>query len=395
MKKTRSLMAMLVMLALLVSLVSITASAAETLTSSIDFTTLTPSQDVDTAVAAIKAAGAVDAGNLKLAGNFGYPVANPGGYMGEGWFIQKLEAPAGETLTSAKLELGYWLVTPAATQGYVQVHVSSDGTTYAMVKEYKEGNGKAFENSEIKDTIDLPVSAGQTAIYVKVVVQHWETWEGAAISSSKLTATAGKDEPVVTDPTVSYINFAALAGSEDLNTAIATIKAAGAVDAHNLKLAGNFGYPLANPGGYAGEGYVVQKVSAPEGKSLSGAKLELAYWLTTNASQGYVRVLASADGVNYTQIKEFNEGNGKSFENSVQNATVDIPVADGQKDVYVQIVVQHWDTWEGAALESSKLTATVSGAAPSNPGTGDIVATVFALMAVCAAGIVVTTKKIR
>ncbi len=169
---------------------------ADTLVSELDFTAMAGSQDVATAVQTIKDAGAVDAGNLKLAGNSSVNKANPGGYAGEGWYIQKVSAPEGQILTSGKLDLGYWLAT-ADPQGYIEVYASADGAEFSKIWECREGKGSSV-NVDLfmsEDTIEIPVAADQTELYVKVVMAHWTSYEGAAVAYSNLSATAAEPTP--------------------------------------------------------------------------------------------------------------------------------------------------------------------------------------------------------
>lgn len=69
-------------------------SATAEVKSTLDFSAMPQQDNPTTSVQLIKEAGAVDAVNLFVAGNY-TPVANPGGYMGEGYYIQKLDAGAG------------------------------------------------------------------------------------------------------------------------------------------------------------------------------------------------------------------------------------------------------------------------------------------------------------
>ncbi|MBE6974784.1 MAG: hypothetical protein E7436_04765 [Ruminococcaceae bacterium] len=134
------------------------------------------------------AAGAVECENLYLAGNF-ETIVNPGGYKEQGYYVQKITAAEGETLDNAYLEIGYWICDvnksdASAQQGYIEVYMSADNKNYELIWECREGNGPAFENSRRVASLELELAEGQTELYIKFVMEHWNTYEGAALPTA-------------------------------------------------------------------------------------------------------------------------------------------------------------------------------------------------------------------
>ena len=363
MKKTRSMLAVLLCVAMLASL-SLVASADATCTkveSVLDFTAMPRmAEDVNKAdtAAYVVGAGAVACENLMVAGN-NENIANPGGYQGEGYFVQKVAAPAGETIQSAKLDLGYWVLT-SDPQGYVKLSVSANGTDWTEVATDNQG---AAARKEI--SLDLPFAAGQTELYVKLTMQHWNTYEGAGVAYSKVTINVLV--PAAETGLESNLDFTKMPRMDE-NVSKADVAAyiinAGAVAAENLMVAGN-NENIANPGGYQGEGYFVQKVAAPAGETIQSAKLDLGYWVLTSDPQGYVKLSVSANGTDWTEVATDNQGAAARKEISL-----DLPFTPGQTELYVKLTMQHWNTYEGAGVAYSKLSITAGGA-PADPAPTD------------------------
>lgn len=136
--------------------------------------------------------------------------------------------------------------------------------------------------------------------------------------------------------------------------------AAGAVDCVDLFLAGNF-ENIINPTGFS-EGYYIQKLTAKDGESLQNAFLEFGYWICgfdesmEGAQQGYIQVFVSADNENYELVWECDESNGPAFGNSRRTASIELPVAEGQTEIYVKFFMAHWTTYEGAGISYSTIT---------------------------------------
>ena len=398
--------------ALLLTGAADTDTPSASLSQTLDFASMvkTNLEDVAKAVAKIKEAGAVDADNLFLKGNH-TAVANPGGYAGEGWYIQKLDAGEGKLLREAVLDLTYWIATNNDGQGYIEVYASADNAGWNKVFEQREGNGDPYDVwTRQAKTVSLPLGESQRTVYVKVVMQHWSTNEGAAVKDSLLRGRAAAapvtttttesaatttttesaattttteaptttttETPAATTTTTAWtgavrqisasFDFASRPADTDVKTVLADLKAAGLYDCGNVYIGGNYG-STATPGGYNGEGYVVHRLSAPAGETLLSASLQLRYWVRhddPNVNPGYVAVLVSTDGANYTELARFE---GKAEYQELQEYKAELPAA-GQKDIYVKVIMQHWETYEGAAVSLIRLNGTVpdkSAPAPS------------------------------
>lgn len=384
-------------LILCISALPVPADAAESeIESTLDFSAMPQQDNPTTSVQLIKEAGAVDAVNLYVAGNY-TPVANPGGYMGEGYYIQKLDAGAGKVFKKAYLDLIYWVGT-AEPQGYLKVYASTDNNNYSEVFAQTEGNGDPWvETTRQSTSIELPMAEGAQTVYIKVVMQHWTTWEGAAVKTSTLRGTVKKDNAQTTPPTTepddtptpppatepddtptlppttepddiptkeitAKFDFSAMATDVEQDAVRKDLMSYGLHDCGNVQIGGNYGN-VATPGGYRGEGFVVHKLSAPDGQTLVSAKLDLRYWAynASGSNPGYLKVMASTDGVTYTELTTIN---GESSKSTVQSYIVDLPMAAGAKAIYVKVVMQHWESYEGTAVKK----ITITGRIPAEDG---------------------------
>lgn len=370
-KRIVAVMLCVAAVALFVPAASVPTDAATVeVTGKLDFSAMPQQDNPGSSVQLIKEAGAVDAYNLYIAGNHG-PVANPGGYMGEGYYVQKLDAGLGNTFLEASLDLVYWVAT-ASPQGYLKVSASTDNIYYEEIFSQTEGNGDPWVPETIQSTtIPIPMAAGAQTVYIKVVMQHWTTWEGAAVKSSTLRGTVEKDEsaaPVIPDDTPTYqisaaFDFSAMATDRDKEMVIQDLKHYGLHDCQNVQIGGNYGN-VATPGGYAGEGYIVHRLSAPEGERLVSAQLDLKYWVynSSGTNPGYLQILTSTDGQTYTELARIE---GAADKASLQSLIVDLPQAAGAEQIYVKVVMQHWESFEGAAVKMITINAGVTGEEPA------------------------------
>ena len=252
---------------------------------------------------ALLEAGAIDADNLFLKGNH-EPVVNPGGYNGPGYFIQKAEALEGETIENAKLDLDYW-VADGDPQGYVEIYASADGEEYTLVFRQQQGNGSPWEpTTKQRVTLLLPVAEGQKEIYVKAVMEHWNTYEGAAISTSAITVNKAQTEKVET--TLSPEELTMVSRTYYFNGLIAgEVEAAdiGAVDERNMFF-GIDGVPLLSPRNGYETASATWQISAEEGEPLSDCILTITgrtWWQNPDVKDNnYLKVFVSIDGDSYT-----------------------------------------------------------------------------------------------
>ncbi len=308
----------------------------------------------------LKAAGLFDAANLMNAGNF-ENILNPGGYAGEGYFIHKVDAAEGETIQNAKLSLGYW-VCNSDPMGHVQVWVSADNANYEMVWECKEGNGNPFENSRRSENIDLPFAEGQTTIYVKVVMLHWNTYEGAGVSQSKVTINVSSSK-VESDKTPEQcamvntsVNFNGLPKGE--------VDAAdiGAVDEKNMYYGIDDVMLLSSRGGYE-QAYATWLLEAAEGEPLHDAVLTIVgrtyFQDPAQKDNNYLKVYASTDGVTFELVKDFRCNDNPD---DTQRFTVDLTeVAKGYGKLYVKLEWLAFDSPHILGIRSISITGNTAG----------------------------------
>lgn len=357
-KQIGSVGACLILLMAALSLWTVSAAADTQLRNTLDFSTMPQQDNTADSVRIIKEAGAFDAVNLFVAGNH-TPVANPGGYTGEGYYIQMLDAGAGSTLRDVYLDLVYWVGT-ADPQGYLKVYVSTDNLNYSEIFAQTEGNGDPWNPATMQQaTIPVALEEETRIVYVKVVMQHWTTWEGAAVKISTLRGTAengAADVPTPTQPDdvphmkiESTFDFSAMATDAVKEEVRQDLKSYGLYDCGNVQIGGNFGN-VATPGGYAGEGYVIHKLTAPEGHTFLGAQLDLRYWAynTSQAQPGYLVVSASVDGQHFEELLKLD---GAAHKSSVQTCILELPMAAGAGEIYVKVTMQHWESYEGAAVK--------------------------------------------
>jgi len=373
MKKARKLLAMLLVVALLMSLPVASFAAEENkVSNALDFATL-PATSTDKAVVAefLTTNMAIEeVSNLIVEGNGDYKFVCTQGYQGEGYFVQKLEAGEGKVFAeNAVLNLTY-RITSADSLGYVRVQSSVDGINYNTCTEFNEATGDAYTNEARKSaTVDLGCGLGAEAVWVKIVMQHWTSPDGAAVDSSTVSASV-KDAP---GPSVSdTLDFAKLPGvSEDPAVVAPYVIELGAEEVSGLIVTGNGDYKFVGGRGYAGEVYYVQKLEAGEGKEFAeNAVLNLTYRITNADMLGYVRVETSVDGINYNTCTEFNEATGAGYSNDARaNATVELGGTAGAEAVWVKIVMQHWTSPDGAAVDCSTITAAIKDAVPTASGT--------------------------
>ena len=374
MKKARKLLAMLLVVALLMSLPVASFAAEENkVSNALDFATL-PAESSDTAVVAeyLTTNMAIEeVSNLIATRNSNYEFVGPQGNQGEGYFVQKLEAGEGKVFAeNAVLDLTY-RITSADSLGYIKVQCSLDGSNYTNCTTFNEATGTAYTNEARKSaTVDLGCGLGAEAVWVKIVMQHWTSPDGAAVDSSTVSASV-KDAP---GPSVSdTLDFAKLPGvSEDPAVVAPFIIELGAEEVSGLIVSGNGDYKFAGGRGYAGEVYYVQKLEAGEGKAFAeNAILNLTYRIASAEPLGYVTVESSVDGINYNVCTKFDEATGNdAYSNDIRkNATVELGGTAGAEAVWVKIKMQHWTAPAGAAVDCSTITAAIKNAVPTASGT--------------------------
>lgn len=319
------------------------------------------------------AAGAVECDNLYLAGNF-ETIVNPGGYKYMGYYVQKVTAVEGETLQNATLELGYWICNvntsdATAEQGYVEVYVSADNVNYEKVWEDREGNGPAFENSRKGATIELPLAEGQTEVYVKVCMEHWNTYEGAGVAFSNLTANV-IEKPIESDKKPHECTMVTESHNfNNLTQGEVTAEDLGAVAESNMYF-GIDGVTLLSPR----NGYEIASATwlleAAEGEPLHDAVLTIVgrtWWISESVrNDNYLKVYASVDGVVFTELQEFRATDN---DDDTQRFTVDLTgVCAGYGRVYVKLEWLVFDSPHIFGIRSVSITGNTAGIDTSGDG---------------------------
>ena len=327
----------------------------------------------------LMAAGAVACENLYLAGNF-ETIVNPGGYKKQGYFVQKITAADGEDLVNAYLELGYWIcdVNKAmadAEQGYIEVYTSADNENYELVWECREGNGPAFENSRRVASLELPVTEGQKEIYVKVVMEHWNTYEGAGVAYSTLTGNV-LELPVESDKKPHECAMVTTSANfNNLNPGEVTAEDIGAVAEENMFFGIDEVPLLSSRNGYemASATWMVQ---AAEGEPLHDAVLTIVgrtFWGTVEEQKAnhYLKVYASVDGVNFKPVREFR---GTESEDDTQRFVVDLTsVVQGYSKCFVKLEWMVFDSPHIFGIRSVSLVGNTEGIDPNGGGNNRVV----------------------
>ena len=313
---------------------------------------------------AIIKAGAVDAENLFLKGNH-ETIVNPGGYNGQGWYVQKATATSGEKITNAVLHLDYWVCT-GDPQGYIEVHFSTDNQNYTKVWEQKKGNGDPYIYATRQNVaVELPVSGGPKELYVKVVMEHFQTYEGAAVACSTITLNRdpksyqkvqSSKKPEECTMVTSINSFNALAPGE------VTAEDIGAVDEVNMYF-GIDEVPLLTPRNGYEAATATWKVEAAEGEPLHDCVLTMVgrtWWMTESVkNDNYLKVYASVDGKSFKEVKEFRSNDN---EDDTQKIIVDVSsVVKGYAQAYVKLEWMVYDSPWIFGMRSVTLTGNTAG----------------------------------
>lgn len=204
MKKTRSVLALLACLALLVSLCAVTASAAETVTSNVDFTAMDTADAGAASNAAMEAAGLIipEGSDWHLVDHF-YHLAMPKEGYQKTYYIQTLEAGDGKVFDQeATLHLSYAMAA-LDDPSFLVVYVSTDGENYTEVWANEEGQGVMYDASAFtEDTITLTGSAGASKVWVKVELERHAGETSGLIKTSTLSGLTKEDTTSTPDPTL-------------------------------------------------------------------------------------------------------------------------------------------------------------------------------------------------
>ena len=386
MKKSRSLVAMLMAIVLLLSVSAVSAFAAdETVTSVLDFTTLTPGEDFAAVTAAVKGLGAVDCVNL-VVGDCYNPTLTGKGYNGEGYFIQKIEAGEGKVFAEAPVVTLNYRITNADPLGYIKVQGSIDGVTYYDFANLNTATGDAW-TAEAKATADVVLNGGEgsSTVWVKVSMQHWGGPDAACVDKCTVTGKVQEgtgNVPVIPENQISSeVNFEALsefghidnpskgdpaatkAKMEELGLIIPErigwFEAAEDDVNHDWVLQSCYHVFLTPFDGYQNCAYI-QKLEAGEGKVLEAdAKLTLKYWLAVVGDPSYIVVEVSTDGQTWNEVWANEEGQGQEYNaNACTEQQIALPGTAGAATVYVKIVVNRHSGATSGGVTKSVITGT-------------------------------------
>jgi len=326
-------------------------------------------------------AGAVECENMFLKGNW-ETIINPGGFNKQGYYVQKVTAEEGDTVENATVSLRYWICNndtgfDDAEQGYIEVYVSTDNVNYELVWEDREGHGASFTYIPQEVTIELPVVEGQTEVYVKYVMEHWNTYEGAGISYSTLTINS-IERPVESDKQPHECTM--VTGDFNFNTLTqgeVSAEDIGAVNATNMFF-GMDEVPLLSPRNGYESANATWMVRAAEGEPLHDCVVTITgrtWWLTESMKdQNYLKVFASVDGINFTQVTEFRS---TDVEDDTQRFTVDVTeVVKGYAKAYIKLEWMVYDSPHIFGIRGVKIVGNTTGVDPSGENNRMVVSNV-------------------
>ena len=190
--------AILVCLTLLVSLFAVNVGAyGETVTSTVDFRTLTPADAGDASKASMESLGVTipeDSGAWWLQDCYHVFATPQDGYKTCS-FIQTLEAGEGKVFAAdVTLTAGYWLAA-VGDPSWFWVEISTDGVNWTEAYADETGRGNEWEASAYAEgTLPLAGTAGASKIYVKFNVERHSGQTAGGITFSTLFADT-KDAP--------------------------------------------------------------------------------------------------------------------------------------------------------------------------------------------------------
>ncbi len=318
----------------------------------IDFTQITTAtEDRATAAQLMMEQGAYAVDNLITWSNYRMIAASQGN-GGAGYYIHRYDAGDGFVFeTDPVFTLDYRL-TAASPQGYIKVEASFDGDPYVLLTTLTEATSNDAYDGKYK-TVEIPLTGATNyqVVDIKVTMEHWGAPSCAAVEKSTV---AGAAKRYTSGNFQSELDFSAMNRDETASSAVSTILSEGAFDASNVYLGGNNGI-VATPGGNMGEGYVTLKLAAATNAGLSDVALSMDYWAYKQAATaGTIKVYVSLDNNTYTEIWSTT---GSASASSVQSLNLPLESINGASAAYVKITMQHYGTYEEAALSKVSLTA--------------------------------------
>ena len=425
MKKTNSLLALLMCLALLVSLCAVTASAATVeVESSFDFRNLTDfagvqegAADPAASKAAMESQGLVipEGSSWKLQDCF-HIFATPAAGFAPASMIQVLEAPEGKTFVSdVTLTAGYWLsppIDPSWDNGWFYVEYSTDGENWTEFYVDENTHGAEWTaEAFVEGTLPIPGTAGASKVYVRYNVERHGGPTAGGVTHGSLKGSV-EGEALPENAVQSAVDFRSLTqfagvqeGAADPAAARAALEAMGLVipeGSAEWKLQDCF-HIFATPAGGFAPAALIQTLEAGEGKVFeSDVSLTAGYWLSPPSDptwdNGWFYIEISTDGENWTEVYVDESAHGAEWTaEAFVSGTIPLTGTAGASKVYVKFNVERHGGPTAGGLTFSQLDANVKAAGGEQPtppdNTGDMIGVVVAMLAVSGMGIIVLKKK--
>ena len=426
MKKTNSLLALLICLALLVSLCAVTASAATVeVESSFDFRNLTEhagvqegAADPAAARAAIEALGLVipeGSAEWKIQDCF-HIFATPAAGFAPAAMIQTLEAGEGKTFVSdVVLSAGFWLSEPSDPtwdSGWFYIEVSTDGENWTELYVLETPLGAEWTDAAYaQGTLTIPGTTGASKVYVKYNVERHGGPTAGGVTFGTLKGSVEGD-PLPDNAVQAAVDFRTLTqhatiqeGAADPAAARADLEALGLIipeGSGEWKLQDCF-HIFATPANGFAPTSLIQTLEAGEGKVFDGdVSLTAGYWLSSPSDpswdNGWFYIEISTDGENWTEVYVDEGAHGDEWTaEAFVSGTIPLPGTSGASKVYVKFNIERHGGPTAGGLTFSQLDANVKAAGGGqpdvNPDDGDMIGVIVALLAVSAMGIVVLKKK--
>lgn len=419
MKKTRSMLAMLMCLAMLVTLLAVNVSAAGNVSHEVNFIGMDLAAAGDATKAAMEEKGLTvpeDSGAWEIVDHFAHVLTPKDGHSTCS-YIQTLEAPEGEVFNGdVTLYLYYALAAktlegePLSKVGELVVYVSDNGQDWTECWANREGQGKMYDSTAIaQDHIALTGSNGKSKVYAKVELTRYDGHTAGMIGTSNLTASTRGTNEVVTSIDArnaqglvsgSLVGSAAKAEIERLGFTVEGEYAWTFTDCYHVFITPQEGFQQC---------HLIQTIEAGKGKVFEkDIYAAVGYWLANGGAKNdecttpeFV-IEVSTDGETWTNAFTDDKGHADEY---LQEAFVEdkitLPGTAGASKVYVRYSIVRYGGPTAGGLTYSTLAGDVKAAPdapkpdPENPKSGDTISVVLAMAMVCAAGAVITTKKFR
>lgn len=420
MKKTRSMLAMLMCLAMLVTLLAVNVSAAGNVSHEVNFIGMDLAAAGDATKAAMEAQGLTvpeDSGAWEIVDHFAHVLTPKDGHS-KCSYIQTLEAPEGEVFNGdANLFIYYALAAknldtgePLEKVGELVVYVSDNGQDWTECWANREGQGKMYDSTAIaQNNVALTGTNGKSKVYVKVELTRYDGVTAGMIGTSRLSASTKGTNEVVTS--IDARNATGLIGGWlHGDAAVAEIERLGfTVEGENPWSFNDCYHVFLTPKDGFQQCHLIQTIEAGKGKVFAkDVYAAVGYWLAMGGAKNdecetpeFV-IEVSTDGETWTNVLTDDEGRAPEYDQAAfVEDKITLTGTAGASKVYVRYSVTRYGGPTAGGLTYSTLAGDVkadpnaSKPDPENPKSGDTISVVLAMAMVCAAGAVITTKKFR